>query len=334
MHGLRILTLNVTLLLFTVKLKTVAAWYEPAGQYAHGWPVDAKFWPEDGPFRPRDLESFNSEPERVPVGVRKMSGDEREKFYTDYWMFDGSGTVGGERPMLQPLESKRVLRPRDDDEALQLYNNASTPRPFKAPILLHTNDHDQTPLNRRSPRAALLALQNRDFKCPGGTTDCSSIGRPNSCCANGEVCQIIPNTGLGDVGCCPVGKGCSGDLKNCDLGFTKCSDDLGGGCCIPEYVCVQVGCEFERFLCSLPQPPHPLPPALARVPLPPVPQPSNPAPPPSAVDAAAPTVSAVSPTVLLVPVLHCRHPLAVWPPPYDRQQTQSTTRSSQQRGVR
>jgi progranulin len=253
MHRLQIFTLHVILLLFTVKLKTVAARYELAAQYAHRWPynlpVDAKFWPEDGPVRRRDLKSPSSEPARVPVGVRKMSGDEGEKFYTGYWIFDGPGMLG-ERPMLQPLESKTVLRPRDDgdDKALQLYNNASTPHPFKSPILPHTNDYDQTPLNRRSPRAALLALQNRDFQCPGGTTDCSSIGRPNSCCADGEVCQIIPNTGLGDVGCCPVGKGCSGDLKNCDLGFTKCSDDLGGGCCIPEYVCVGAGCEFERFL--------------------------------------------------------------------------------------
>ena len=250
MHDARLFALPVVLLLSTITSQTVAARYEPAG--IHGWPynlpADAKFWPEDGHFRRRDLEGFSDGPARVPVGVRKMSGDEGEKFYMDYWMFGAPGVVGSERPMLRPLESSRVLRPRDEDEdveALQLYNNVSIPHPFKAPILLHTNHHDQTPLNRRSPRAALLALQNRDFKCPGGTADCSSIGRPNSCCASGEVCQIIPNTGLGDVGCCPVGKGCSGDLKNCDLGFTKCSDDLGGGCCIPDYVCVGVGCELE-----------------------------------------------------------------------------------------
>ncbi|KAI9867140.1 MAG: hypothetical protein M1813_009418 [Trichoglossum hirsutum] len=223
-------------------------------QYSNGWPynlpVDVKFWPEDGPFRRRDLEAPNDEPAWTPVGVRKMSGDEGEKFYMDYWMFDRPGVVGAVRPMLQSPSSNRFLRPRDDagedgEEGLQHYDNASIP--YNPPLLLHTNeDHHQAPLNPRSPRAAvaaLRALQNRAFKCPGGTADCSSIGRPNSCCADGEACQIIPNTGLGDVGCCPVGKGCSGDLKNCDLGFTKCSDDLGGGCCIPDYVCVAVGCE-------------------------------------------------------------------------------------------
>ncbi|KAI9776448.1 MAG: hypothetical protein M1839_009559 [Geoglossum umbratile] len=254
MHDARTFAVPVVLLLFTIASKTVAARYEPAGQY--GWPynlpVDAKFWPEDGPFRRRDLEGLNAEPARKPIGVRKMNGDEGEKFYTDYWMFAGPEKVGGERPMLQPLESKRDLRPsdEDEDEALQLHNSTSTPHPFKAPILLHTNDY-QNPLYRRSPRAALLALQNRDFKCPGGTTDCSSIGRPNSCCGSGEVCQIIPKTGLGDVGCCPVGKGCSGGLENCDSGFMKCSDDLGGGCCIPDYICVGAGCGPGPNLISL-----------------------------------------------------------------------------------
>ncbi|KAH0544697.1 hypothetical protein FGG08_001202 [Glutinoglossum americanum] len=257
--------------LLSIALNAPDALSAETDQFANRWPydlpVDAKFWPEDEPFHRRDLAGFGAQPQtqtqsRTPVGVKKMSGDEGEKFYLGYWVFDG---MGDEEPSVQsPLENTRILRPRGEDDE-ELYASASIPH--NPPFLLHAphhNEENQSPLHHpRSPAsAALLALQNRAFKCPGGTADCSSIGRPNTCCANGEVCQIIPNTGLGDVGCCPVGKGCSGDLKNCDLGFTKCSDDLGGGCCIPDYVCVSIG------------------------------SPSSPAPHPSSAVAVAPTASA------------------------------------------
>ena len=102
------------------------------------------------------------------------------------------------------------------------------------------------PSSVRSPREALAVLEKRIFQCPTNTFDCSSIGRPNSCCAQGEVCNIIQDTGLGDVACCPANAQCSGNLLNCDLGFTKCSDNLGGGCCIPQYVCIDIGCKSFR----------------------------------------------------------------------------------------
>ena len=199
--------------------------------WPYNLPADAKYWPGDAPKARRDVA-------QKPVGVRKMDGDEGAKFFLHYWGYEGN--AAHEQPPEHPLPP-RGLVPR-----AQHYANASMPIPYAAPMLLHAQTSPNPHYGHgKGFLSGILgrALDKRDFKCPTGSAACNDIGRPNTCCNQGEACHIIPDTGLGDVGCCPPGSSCSGNLNNCDLGFTKCSDNLGSGCCIPKYVCVDVGCE-------------------------------------------------------------------------------------------
>lgn len=88
----------------------------------------------------------------------------------------------------------------------------------------------------------LRANAKRDYACPTGTTSCSSIGYPDSCCQAGTTCVQIDDTGLGSVGCCPDGESCTGEIA-CSDGQQGCSSESGGGCCIPGYACASIGCK-------------------------------------------------------------------------------------------
>lgn len=152
--------------------------------------------------------------EKAIRGVKKMSSDEGEKFFPDYWSYDGSDglSVGNHTDI-------------DDNDKLQ-------PRfyPFQ-------------PASNNLVRG--FSLFQRDFQCPAGTTSCTSIDRPSSCCTTGDTCELVQDTGSGDVGCCPQGQTCSGVIGSCQSGYTACPAKLGGGCCIPGYECVDGGCMFR-----------------------------------------------------------------------------------------
>jgi progranulin len=124
-----------------------------------------------------------------------MSPDEGEKFYMDYWQFDG------ELEQSQLLETGTSLRARDEEEDAILLANASAVVSFRPPFALHTEEAID-PLNfedlraRKAPEssnsAAVLAmLIKRGFQCPTGTADCSGIEAPNSCCPTTEFCYAI-----------------------------------------------------------------------------------------------------------------------------------------------
>jgi hypothetical protein len=176
---------------------------------------------------------------RRPPAVLKMSDDEGEKFYMEYWQFEGNAQM--QKPLLGT--SSTSLRKRDVKEEARLLSNASLEISFRPAFALHTeSDLDSHGLRARGA-AALALLEGRDFTCPTGTASCAAIGYPNSCCGTGETCFNIQDTGLGPVGCCP-GNNCGGAITNCDAPNTACADTLGGGCCIPNYVCAGVGCKF------------------------------------------------------------------------------------------
>ncbi|KAJ5182392.1 hypothetical protein N7492_000008 [Penicillium capsulatum] len=83
-------------------------------------------------------------------------------------------------------------------------------------------------------------LKARDFKCPTDTHACTNIHRSDRCCGLGSTCELVKDTGSGEVGCCANGSICSGVVGSCQRGYTACSSALGGGCCIPGYECVPV----------------------------------------------------------------------------------------------
>ena len=169
-------------------------------------------------------------------GVRKMSDDEGEKFYFEYWQFEtDSGNTHGNvsSPTNKDFNARSLTQENQDELGL-------SPAQFLA------RSHTLTPSlpGINDPGLALRNLFKRDFKCPAGTNACSDINRSDRCCGVGDTCEVIQDTGHGTVGCCPKGQSCSRRVGTCQSGYTACSRELGGGCCIPGYECVEGGCEY------------------------------------------------------------------------------------------
>ncbi|OBT76146.1 hypothetical protein VF21_04821 [Pseudogymnoascus sp. 05NY08] len=186
-----------------------------------------------------------------PVRVRKMSEDEGEMFFNEYWGFEAreegeGGQHGGD-----------VLRREYESEEDVSQRNASAAFSFRPAFAIHEAE-SSTPrglseaqaLHHRSSRA-LAALLKRAFQCPTGTTACTSISQPNYCCASTESCITITDTGLGPVGCCPSGQSCAGDITHCAAGQTACPQSLGGACCVAGFVCFDVGCVSSVVVTSI-----------------------------------------------------------------------------------
>ncbi|KAL4930133.1 putative GPI anchored protein [Aspergillus undulatus] len=162
------------------------------------------------------LDQGNGRPQpKKPIGIRKMTGDEGEKFFMHYWQYE-EDTIAANSTT---ADEDRTYLPRS-------YN-------FHPPFALGL---ERLADLRSSP------LARREFECPTGTSACSSINRPDSCCGTDETCVVVEDTGSGDVGCCPAGQDCSGTIGSCWEGYTSCPSSLGGGCCFPGYECVEDGC--------------------------------------------------------------------------------------------
>ncbi len=233
-----------SLILFIASTPTPAQALEPR------WPYNlapgVKYFPEDEPLVKRNIDIQTRLVDQKPIGVQKMSSDEGEMFFLEYWRFEG----GNQAPTLRDelsLTEKRVqslgLRSDEGDStSSDAWFNTTFLPPLQAPFSLHAISEEvyHGPL---SPRAVLHLLSRRGFQCPTGTASCSTINRPNSCCPTGEACQLITDVGLGDVGCCAQGQSCSNQVSNCQQGYTSCPGSAGGGCCIPGYTCNGVGCK-------------------------------------------------------------------------------------------
>ena len=194
----------------------------------------------------RDGTAITHSMTQVPIAVRKMSGDQGEMFFPEYWQFGTEANSARELELDRRRPTPRSLRPLADEPTVKDWANASMPQPLQAPFALHHHQLATGPiLNRllRSP-GAIFARANPTFACPGGTSACTSINRPYSCCAAGLVCRLTTDTGQGDVGCCEPGQDCGEEVSGCPAGDLLCPDSLGGGCCIPGSVCDGVGCKL------------------------------------------------------------------------------------------
>ncbi|KAH8687768.1 hypothetical protein BGZ60DRAFT_394417 [Tricladium varicosporioides] len=208
-----------------------AQWQQSLEQAGH--------WPKAAIQRRRMVEE-HLRSGRSPVGVMKMSPDEGEKFYMEYWQFEGDSAQVAIRDALGGS-----LRAREEVEETRLLANGSMVLAFRPPFALHMRSRlEREELRARSidAAAALAMLEKRDFVCPTGTSNCASIQQPNYCCGTNEICFAIQDTGLGPVGCCPRGTTCGGIISSCASPNTPCAQNLGGACCIPNYVCQGVGC--------------------------------------------------------------------------------------------
>lgn len=224
-----LLSLPPSLLLLIAANLPTAIVAEP--NWPHNLPAHAKYFPQDELLVRRGLSAQEQFASRAPVGVRKMSGDEGEMFFLDYWQFEEAG---------DELHSPS----RRDDESWTRSIPADTTNntlgELFPPLLLHSNGLDQSTFGL-SPRS----LFARDFQCPSGTNNCSSIDHPYSCCATGETCVSVADNGIGNVGCCPAGVKCTREVAACDTsaGYKSCPGSTNGGCCIPNFDCDGIGCE-------------------------------------------------------------------------------------------
>ena len=185
---------------------------------------------------------LSSYPEARPIAVRKMSDDEGEMFFPEYWTFEASSQDNVNMPQNPTLDKRKpVLPPPDHESSDLLLQNASILPPLQAPFALHSNE-PILPLLRR-----LIPLQARQFGCPANSNPCTNIDRPNSCCPADQMCQRITNTGNGDVGCCAIGQSCSQELTSCQDGYESCPGAQGGGCCVPGSSCMGIGCKSARL---------------------------------------------------------------------------------------
>ncbi|KAK3327303.1 hypothetical protein B0T19DRAFT_158974 [Cercophora scortea] len=184
-----------------------------------------------------------------PTAIKKMPPDQGEKFYPEYCAFPDDGTFA-QAPLAPAAATKAIVSPR------HLAANASAQIPYLPPFAPHLDgdtEHQEQRIipppargggifGRRAAAEALARLERRQWACPSGTSNCAGIGFPNSCCQTGERCVQITDTGLGKVGCCPAGATCGGTITSCTDGNTPCASEIGGGCCIPGFVCQGVGC--------------------------------------------------------------------------------------------
>ena len=215
------------------------------------WPRELSF-KMDLPSPVSHVDKRHSDPQKIargqqPVGVRKMSGDESEMFFMEYWQIDAK--LSDADNLSYRDRNRQAIRSHGPDlveSAVLDLQNASIPHTLGAPFALHTERRIiSNPLLRRLPQGLSL-LGERAFQCPSGTSSCTSINRPDSCCPSGEYCQLITDSGQGDVGCCGQEQSCSQQVAGCQQGYSSCPGAQGGGCCIPGYVCVGVGCKCTR----------------------------------------------------------------------------------------
>lgn len=143
-----------------------------------------------------------------PTAIRKLSPDCNEKIFPHHLAF-------------APLES--LLDPN------RTYIPAFAP-------------HSHGTVLRRA--AEVLALLQKRQACPGGMKSCSGVGSGVKCCQEGTYCVDVGDAVAGGIACCPDGVSCGGGVGECPDGATSCSAELGGGCCIPGYVCEGLGCKL------------------------------------------------------------------------------------------
>lgn len=197
---------------------------------------------------------------QLPTAVRKMSPDAGEKFHHEYCAFAEEGAQGAAWSTAATAAAIAARQPFADRDGQLLAANSSAQLLYRPPFAPHADRISEGSMNdvddlwssgwlsrRRAAAGALARLEGRQWSCPQGTNSCIDIGYPNSCCQTGEKCVKVKDTGLGPVGCCPTGSTCDGTISDCASGNTACASEIGGGCCIPGFVCRGVGCMCYIF---------------------------------------------------------------------------------------
>jgi hypothetical protein len=156
-----------------------------------------------------------------PTAIRKQTPDSSEKILAEHLAFAPLRQVG------HVVQSSFFLVEENDED---LHANGTSR--FYPPFANHIDETEGSVLRRAAQALALLK---------------------NKCCQQGTYCTDVPDTDVGHVACCPNGSTCGGGVGQCPADATSCAAALGGGCCIPGFVCQGIGCKsaFVRTLCQI-----------------------------------------------------------------------------------
>ncbi|KAG8418038.1 hypothetical protein J3458_005479 [Metarhizium acridum] len=163
-----------------------------------------------------------------PIAIKKQSPGSGEKILREHLAF-------APLPQVRPVVASSFFDVLSDEP----HQDVDGTSRFYPPFVKHLHEAEDDVLRRA---AEALALLERRSSCPSGMNNCAQQGSPNKCCQQGTYCTDVPDTDVGHVACCPNGSTCGGEVGTCPSGATSCAAALGGGCCIPGYVCQGVGC--------------------------------------------------------------------------------------------
>ncbi|KAJ0120129.1 GPI anchored protein [Diaporthe amygdali] len=152
----------------------------------------------------------SAEAQRLPTAIRKMSPDAGEKLLHEYYAFAQEEEVSQIGTQAQAAVLAKGVLEVEEEELLAANSSASIS--YRAPFAPHFDSRLATRGNEdgasgwhlfQRGRSVIARLEKRQFACPTGTSDCSAIGFPNSCCQAGTECVQITDTGLGPYWMCP-----------------------------------------------------------------------------------------------------------------------------------
>lgn len=170
-----------------------------------------------------------------PTALRKLPPDSNEKLFPEHLAFAPAADLLHDDTL--SLDNTYALDDRGIDGSAGYYRRA-----FGA----NYDESEDGGILRRAAEA--LAILERRTSCPSGMNSCEDEEAPNKCCQDGTYCTRISNTGVGNIACCPDGSTCGGGVGECPSDATECPASLGGGCCIPGYICQGIGCVTSTSL--------------------------------------------------------------------------------------
>ncbi|KAL2687249.1 hypothetical protein Neosp_004802 [[Neocosmospora] mangrovei] len=168
----------------------------------------------------------------APTALKKLPPNSNDKILREHLAF-------APLHILSPREAAAAAVSFLDEQDDEFLAQNGTERRFRPAFAPHRDEARDGVLRRA---AEVLALLQRRSSCPEGMNSCSDIASEVKCCQEGTYCVDLGDAVAGGVACCPNGASCGGGVGACPSGATSCSEDLGGGCCIPGYVCEGLGC--------------------------------------------------------------------------------------------
>ncbi|EHK45111.1 hypothetical protein TRIATDRAFT_284095 [Trichoderma atroviride IMI 206040] len=178
----------------------------------------------------------------LATAIKKQLPDANEKLFPDHLAFEPL-------PALNPFETTVPTNLWLDDQEDKDASSSNLTKRYHPAFAYHFQEAEEDLLKRAAD--VLAILQNR-AACPSGTESCSGIGSPDKCCADGSYCTNVSDSDAEQIACCPNGATCGGGVGACPSNAVSCPSALGGGCCIPGYVCVGVGCVPSAAASSFP----------------------------------------------------------------------------------